>query len=267
VSVILDVYRKAKRRNPDRLVLFESGRMLSFVDADALEVSRLLGEPHGFSTDCDCEIVDIAKPRLNEIASRLELLGRKLVAFRRDARPPRKWTPFSLETPPDVSNIEFASEVAFEDAIKEMENGKMETCWAWFAFPRMTGSWDMSADRRRGLKTLRESRVVLKRKKLGANLRRIADSLLAHAGTSVEAIFGIEGALHVRASATLFALTAKEKADRERYAAILDTFFGGEKDKPTVDAVVAELESPRDDTPRDLMLTDGPERVAVRTAR
>ena len=241
--------------------------MLSFVDADALEVSRLLGEPHGFSTDCACEIVDIAKPRLHEIASRLELLGRKLIAFRRDTRPPRKWTPFSLETPPDVSKIEFASQVAFEDAIKEMENGKMETRWAWFAFPRMAGNWDMSADRRQGLKTLRESRVILKRKTLGPNLRRIADSLLAHAGTPVEAIFGIEDALHVKASATLFALTAKEKADRERYSAILKTFFGGERDESTVDVVVAELKSPRDDTPRDLMLTDGPERVTVRTAR
>ena len=267
MSTILDVYRKAKRRNPDRLVLFESGSTLSFVDADALEVARLLGEPHGFSTECSCETVTIGKPRLKEIVRRLEAVGRNLVALRKSPKPPWKWTRFSLEAPPDVSDIEFASQVAFDDAFKEMENGKMETLWAWFAFPRMTGEWDASADRRRGLKTLRESRIVLKRKELGANLRRIADSLLAHAGTPVETIFGIRDALHVKASATLFALTAKEKADRERYSAILKTFFGGERDEPTVDAVVAELESPRDDTPRDLMLTNGPERVAVRTAR
>ena len=240
---------------------------MSFVDADALEVSRLLGESHGISPANACETVTLGRPRLAEIVRRLEASGRKLVAFRREQNPPRKWVPFSLESKPDVSHIEFAIQVAFDDALMEMEKGIMETQWVWFAFPRMDGGWNASADRRRGLKTLRESRVVLSRRKLGDRLRRIADCLLAHAGTPADAIFGAEDALHVKASATLFALTAKDMADRERYSAILERFYGGERDEETVGAVVAELKSPRDDTPRDLMLTDGSERVLVRATR
>ena len=67
---------------------------------------------------------------------------------------------------------------------------------------------------------------------------------------SAEDIFGVEAARHVKASATLFALTAKNQDDRDLFAQVIKRFFGGEYDAATTAAISAELDSPRDDTPR-----------------
>ncbi len=85
------------------------------------------------------------------------------------------------------------------------------------------------------------------------------------AGTkSAEDIFGVEAARHVRASATLFALTAKDQSDRALFTEVINRFFGGEYDAATTSAIAAELDSPRDDTPRDLAKSDAPGGVSVR---
>ena len=81
---------------------------------------------------------------------------------------------------------------------------------------------------------------------------------------STEDIFGVEAARHVKASATLFALTAKDQSDRDLFAQVIKRFFGGEYDAATTAAIAAELDSPRDDTPRDLVKSDAPGGVSVR---
>ena len=45
---------------------------------------------------------------------------------------------------------------------------------------------------------------------------------------------------------------------------MIKRFFGGEYDAATTVAIAAELDSPRDDTPRDLVKSDAPGGVSVR---
>ena len=81
---------------------------------------------------------------------------------------------------------------------------------------------------------------------------------------SAEDIFAFEAARHVKASATLFALTAKDQDDRALFTEVIKRFFGGKYDAATTVAIAAELDSPRDDTPRDLVKSDAPGGVSVR---
>ncbi len=243
----LDAYAKAKRKHPDRLVLLESGAMASFVCEDADAVSRLLGEPVSKSQAYDCRAVTFAKARIGEVSARLGALGLRLIGIRRETKPPRRWVEFSLETPSDISKFVFAHKVAFDDAISELRGGKAESEWTWFVFPRMTGEWDRDGH---GLRTLRESRMVLERRPIGPNIRTAANMLLALDGASAEDVFGVVGAEHVKASASLFALTADKREDRELFGRILDRFFGGDVDKSILDPIKRETDEPRDDTPR-----------------
>ena len=226
----MDTFKKFKGKYPDRLILFESGRRVSFVSSDAREVSRLLGEPVCHSPIYKCDEVFFDILALPEVLVRLGVLKQKFVALRRGTKPPRKWVPFSLEASPDLSKFTFAHQVAYYDALAELKEGKKETDWAWFVFPRMEGPWDSSKGHDRGLQTLRESRLFLKRKLLADHLRESANALLDCKEKDIINILGLAGSLHARASATLFALTAKDKTDRDLFQKILDRFFNGEFD-------------------------------------
>ena len=247
MSMIVDTFRKSKRKLPNHLVLFESGLVAWFILEDAHEVSRLLGEPLTKDANMGCEVVSFALARVQEVVSKLVLLNRNLVAFKREDAPPRRWIAISLESQADISKMEFASDVAHEDALAELKEGKMESNWMWFTFPRM-------AQDEHGFRTLRESRLFFKRKRLAARTRECVGVLLSHQGKSAEGMFGVEGASHLKASATLFALTAQDANDKEQFALVLNRFFGGEQDEETVETIKRELEFPRDDTPKDLFM-------------
>ena len=262
MSVIVDKYRRLKRKHPDRLVLIKTGSVAMFLCEDAEEVSDLLAEPISTSHVIGRPAVVFPQARLAEVLSRLTALGRRFVGVRRrsiDA----SWEEFSFEKPSDISKIEFAHKVAYEDALDEIKNGRMETSWEWFAFPRLRTPADTDGETGRVLGTLRESRMVLKKKSVSAHIRELAAELLARK-ESAEDIFGEEAALHVKASATLFALTAKERSDRDLFAEVIKRFFGGKYDAATTAAIAAELCSPRGDTPRDLVKSDAPGGVSVR---
>ena len=261
MSAVVDTFKKFKRKYPDRLVLFKSGRKAMFVGSDAADVSRLLGVPVSKAPQYEYNEVVLDLLRLPSELIRLDYFGRKVIALKREEKPPRRWVQVSLETPPQLDRFIFAHQVAYSDALAELKEGKAETEWAWFVFPRIEGDWDVSKEHNRGLNPLRESRQFLKRKLLADHLRESANTLLDCKGTDITNILGLEGSLHARASATLFALTAKDKTDRELFQKILDRFFNGEKDEATIQAIEKELVSRREDTPRDIILTDGPERI------
>ena len=263
MSAIVDTYRKLKRQHPDRLVLLETGKVALFLCEDAEDVSRLLAEPISTQHVIGRPAVVIPQARLNEVLARLTALGHRFVGARRTGESKAKWVKFSFESPSDISKFEFAHKVAYVDALDEIRNGRMETPWEWFAFPRLRTASDTDGEAERTLRTLRESRFVLDRKAVGTHVREMASVLLA-GKKSAEDIFGVEAAHHVKASATLFALTAKNQDDRDLFAQVIRRFFGGEYDAATTVAIATELDSPRDDTPRDLVKSDVPGGVSVR---
>ena len=227
--------------------------MAFFVSSDAREVSSLLGEPLSKSDGYDK--LEFHIRRLDEVLGRLALLNHKCVGLKREDAPPRRWIPFSLDPPSDISTFTTDHHDLFAYAIDGLKSGKVDVECVWFLFPRMVGGWLVeSVDGKKGLHYLRESRLVLQRKPIGDNLREAANAFLKFKKTSFGKI-GAKCATHIKASATLFALTAKDEEDRELYQSILAKFFGGEQDEETILAIERELDAPRNDTPRDLLFT------------
>jgi hypothetical protein len=179
MAVIVDTYRKQKRLHPDRLVLIETGKVAMFLCEDAEDVSRLLAEPISTQHVIGRPAVVFAQARLTEVLTRLTVFGRRLVGVRRTGGPNSRWVEFSLESPSDISKIEFAHKVAYGDALDEITNGRMETSWDWFAFPRLRTASDTDGEAGHTLRTLRESRLVLSRKAVATHVREMASVLLA----------------------------------------------------------------------------------------
>ena len=202
MSDTTDAYHKSKRNHPTHLVVFKTGRVAYFIQEDAREVSSLLGEsistPHGY----DEVVFDVQ--RLPEILSRLSLLKHECVGLGRKPNAPLRWIPCSLEPPSDISCFLSAHKERFACALEEFKNGKMEERVAWFMFPRMVGSWiDESLDEGKGLRTLREARMVLRKKPIGENLRVVTNALLNFKKSALRKL-GVECLSHIKACATLF---------------------------------------------------------------
>jgi uncharacterized protein (DUF1810 family) len=67
---------------------------------------------------------------------------------------------------------------------------------------------------------------------LGARLAECTDAVLCCSGKrSAERIFGIVDAMKLRSSMTLFAAVAD---DAGRFGAVLDAFYGGQRDFETI---------------------------------
>ena len=250
MSITTDAYLKSKRKHPSHLVAFKGAGVVSFIQEDAREVARLLGQttisPNGY------DVVEFNISLLPQILARLALLNRKCVGLKKESTPFR-WIPCSLEPPSDISCFTNAHKERFACAMDEFKRGRMLVRVAWFMFPRMVGKWiGESLVGGEGLRTLREARMVLKRKPIGKNLREVANALLTFKPTTFRKL-GLGCASHIKASSTLFANIAQDEQDRQLFNQILVKFFGGEQDDETISAIEHELNEPRDDTPKDLL--------------
>jgi uncharacterized protein (DUF1810 family) len=115
-------------------------------------------------------------------------------------------------------------------ALAELRAGRKTSHWMWFVFPQLDGLGSSPTARRFGVASLEEARAYLAHPVLGPRLREAAGALLAHRGTSAEAVLGGIDALKLRSSMTLFLRAAPgEPLWRE----VLDAFHGGEPDERT----------------------------------
>lgn len=125
-----------------------------------------------------------------------------------------------------------AQEVSYRQAIAELRAGAKRSHWMWFIFPQLAGLGRSSTARFYGIAGLAEARAYLAHPLLGARLRECTDSMLGWAGKrGADAILGHVDALKLRSSMTLF-----EQADGDGpFAAVLDGFYGGQRDRLTLD--------------------------------
>jgi uncharacterized protein (DUF1810 family) len=118
-----------------------------------------------------------------------------------------------------------------ERALAELRSGRKRTHWMWFVFPQLAGLGRSETARRYGIGGAAEARAYLAHPVLGPRLRQCAAALIAHKGQPAEAILGPVDAIKLRSSMTLFEAAAENPAP---FAAVLDAFFGGERDAATL---------------------------------
>ncbi|AUW60362.1 DUF1810 domain-containing protein [Sphingobium sp. SCG-1] len=123
-----------------------------------------------------------------------------------------------------------AQQGSYETALAEIRKGQKRSHWMWFIFPQIFGLGRSHMARRYAITSLDEARAYLDHPVLGQRLRSCVAALQDLEPTTADVVFGPVDAVKLRSSLTLFA----EASEEPFFAAALDRWFGGEKDKATL---------------------------------
>ena len=130
-----------------------------------------------------------------------------------------------------------AQEGVYEQALAELQAGAKVSHWMWFVLPQIAGLGRSDMARRYALSGLDEAAAYAAHPVLGARLRECTDAMLGWAGQrSARAILGGIDALKFASSMTLFEAACPGE---ERFAAALEVFNGGVRDRATLDLLAS----------------------------
>ena len=132
----------------------------------------------------------------------------------------------------DLQRFVTAQHPVYAEALAELRCGRKQSHWMWFVFPQIVGLGSSAMARRYAIGSLAEARAYIDHTLLGPRLDECTRALLAHRGTSAEAILGGIDAAKLRSSMTLFGLAA---GPDNLFDACLAAFFGGDRDSRTLD--------------------------------
>ncbi|KQM62101.1 MULTISPECIES: DUF1810 domain-containing protein [unclassified Sphingomonas] len=121
---------------------------------------------------------------------------------------------------------------SYATALAELRAGAKRGHWMWFIFPQIAGLGSSAMARQYAIADRGEAMAYLAHPLLAARLVESAEALLTHPGRDIVSILGAIDAMKLRSSMTLFeaALDGGEPV----FAAILDTFYAGERDPATL---------------------------------
>jgi uncharacterized protein (DUF1810 family) len=125
-----------------------------------------------------------------------------------------------------------AQESDYSNVIRELRLGRKMGHWMWYVFPQCKGLGYSEISQFYGLSSLEEASEYLRHPVLGARLIACTEVVLGLPMSDSEEIFGSVDSLKFRSCMTLFDLVAD---DQHQFALALKKFFGGDRDKLTLD--------------------------------
>lgn len=134
--------------------------------------------------------------------------------------------------PFDLERFVEAQRGTYEQACAELRRGRKSGHWIWFIFPQIAGLGMSAMSQRYAIGSLEEARAYLAHPVLGLRLREICGIVLGIEGRTVEEILGYPDDVKLRSSMTLFAAATDDGAE---FIAVLEKYFGGERDGRTLE--------------------------------
>ena len=122
---------------------------------------------------------------------------------------------------------------SYDQALKEIRNGRKLTHWIWYIFPQMKGLGFSYNSEYYGIASLQEAKDYLENELLRKRLFEITESLLMHKGKDIESIMGDIDALKLKSSMTLFDAVQPGSV----FGEVLDEFYGGERCRRTLEKI------------------------------
>lgn len=122
---------------------------------------------------------------------------------------------------------------SYDQALKEIRNGRKLTHWIWYIFPQIKGLGFSYNSEYYGITSLQEARDYLENELLRKRLFEITESLLMHKGKDIESIMGDIDALKLKSSMTLFDAVQPDSI----FGEVLDGFYGGERCRRTLEKI------------------------------
>jgi uncharacterized protein (DUF1810 family) len=133
--------------------------------------------------------------------------------------------------PFDLARFKTAQAGVFEQSRAELLAGRKRSHWMWFLFPQLRGLGSSETARYFGIGSRAEAEAYLADPELGGRLVEMFAIVAASPCASALALFGSPDDLKLRSSATLF---ASLDGAPPVFAAVLDRYFGGERDARTL---------------------------------
>jgi len=130
----------------------------------------------------------------------------------------------------DLARFVSAQSHSYEQALKEVSNGKKQSHWMWYIFPQIRGLGRSSTSQRYGIASANEAHAYLEHELLGPRLIAICEATLSIEGRSATDIFGRPDDMKLRSCVTLFAFVSDTNSIFHR---VLDKYFDGKSDKRT----------------------------------
>lgn len=124
-----------------------------------------------------------------------------------------------------------AQENSYEEALKEIKNGRKETHWMWYVFPQISGLGMTYISNYYSIKSIEEAEEYLKNKQLRTNLEEITKELLKLKTNDSEQVLGPIDSLKLKSSMTLFDSIEPDTI----YNLVLQKYYNGEKDNKTLE--------------------------------
>lgn len=119
----------------------------------------------------------------------------------------------------------------YEQALKEIRNGRKVSHWIWYIFPQLRGLGKSYMSDYYGIRDLDEAKAFLQDPYLGKHLQKISEALLNLDNDSATQIMGRPDDMKLKSSMTLFACADPENAVFEK---VLEKFYNGHKDGRTL---------------------------------
>ena len=118
----------------------------------------------------------------------------------------------------------------YDNALKEISNGKKISHWIWYIFPQLRGLGYSRRSNFYGIADRKEAEDYLADPILGPRLREITETLLKNTDKTANAIFGEIDAQKVKSCMTLFDCISPN----DIFSDVLDSFFNGERDPKSI---------------------------------
>lgn len=136
-----------------------------------------------------------------------------------------------MEDKYNLNRFLLAHQFNYDNALREITNGRKRTHWIWFIFPQLAVLGRSANAKYYGMSGYDEAKAYLEHPILGARLREVTAALSQHRGKSAVDILGDIDAVKVRSCMTLFDAVSPNDIFRD----VLDAFYNGTLDKNTLD--------------------------------
>lgn len=127
----------------------------------------------------------------------------------------------------------------YEQALKEIKNGRKESHWMWYIFPQLKGLGRSYTSDFYGIVDLDEAKAFLQDPYLGKNLQEIAAALLELDNDNATQIMGRPDDMKLKSSMTLFACA---DPGNDLFEKVLEKFYNGHKDRRTLKMLSKDME-------------------------
>ena len=126
----------------------------------------------------------------------------------------------------------------YDLALKEIKNGKKESCWMWYIFPQIRGLGTSLTSNLYGIKNIEEAKEYLSNEKLRNNLLEITQAVLDLGDVNIKEVMGYIDDIKLKSSMTLFNEVEQKEGINcgNIFKKVLHQFFNDEKDEKTKDA-------------------------------